>query len=335
MPSNMEMNSDLLNWLLEPNSPTVRYLTMRDILDYGSNDPDLNKAREEAHQKGAIASILNAMNHGGFWVKPGAGYSGKYKSTVWSIILLAQLGASVKFEPRIRLACDHLLEHALTENGQFGTQGTPSTNVDCLQGNLCAAMLDLGVGDPRLTSAFEWMARSVTGEGVESVTEKKAKLRYYSSNSGPRFLCGYNSNKACAWGAIKVVLAFSKLPPEQRTPLMRRAIETSVDFLLSRDPALADYPTGNDAKPSRKWWKLGFPVFYVTDLLQNLEALTALGYGNDPRLSKTLNIVRNKQDEDGRWALENTYTTWVDFGELKQPNKWVTLRALRVLKAVA
>ena len=43
-------------------------------------------------------------------------------------------------------------------------------------------------------------------------------------------------------------------------------------------------------------------------------------------------FVRGKQDEAGRWALEWTpHNTWASFGELKQPNKWVTLRALRVL----
>ena len=33
------------------------------------------------------------------------------------------------------------------------------------------------------------------------------------------------------------------------------------------------------------------------------------------------------------WLLEYDYTgkTWVDFGLKKQPNKWVTLRALRLL----
>jgi hypothetical protein len=35
--------------------------------------------------------------------------------------------------------------------------------------------------------------------------------------------------------------------------------------------------------------------------------------------------------------MEYDYTgkTWIDFGGKKQPNKWVTLRALRVLKALA
>jgi hypothetical protein len=73
----------------------------------------------------------------------------------------------------------------------------------------------------------------------------------------------------------------------------------------------------------------------VTDLLQNVEALAGLGYARDPRLARALELVRAKADEDGRWALEYDYAgkTWVDFGPRKQANKWVTLRALRVLKA--
>ena len=130
------------------------------------------------------------------------------------------------------------------------------------------------------------------------------------------------------------MLAFSKLPVEKHTPLIERAIQHGVDFLFSVDPADANYPTGWTDKPSRNWWKFGFPVFYVTDLLQNVEALVALGYGDDQRLQNALEIIRHKQDDLGRWALEYHYTgkTWLDFGEAKKPNKWVTLRALRVLK---
>ena len=126
-------------------------------------------------------------------------------------------------------------------------------------------------------------------------------------------------------------------PKYRRTHLIEAAVNHGVDFLFSVDPAEADYPTGWSDKPSRNWWKLGFPVFYVTDLLQNAEALVRLGYGNDPRLGKTLALIRDKQDDHGRWSLEYDYAgkTWAEFGEKKQPNKWVTLRALRVLKLVS
>jgi hypothetical protein len=50
----------------------------------------------------------------------------------------------------------------------------------------------------------------------------------------------------------------------------------------------------------------------------------------------SLDLIRQKQDDRGRWMLEYDYTgkSWVDLGEKKQPNKWVTLRALRVLRKV-
>ena len=192
------------------------------------------------------------------------------------------------------------------------------------------------MADPRLDAAYEWMARSVTGEGVAPVEEKGEGLRYYAYKCGPNFTCGANDKLPCAWGAIKVLLAFGKLPHERRSPLIEIAIEQGVDFLFSADPAKADYPSGLSDKPSGNWWKFGFPVFYVTDLLQNVEALVQLGYGGDSRLRHALGIIREKQDGQGRWPLEYSYAgkTWVDFGPKKQPNKWVTLRALRVLNSV-
>ena len=132
------------------------------------------------------------------------------------------------------------------------------------------------------------------------------------------------------------MLALGKLPVERRTAVMESAIQAGADFFFSVDPAEATYPSGWSSKPSSNWWKFGFPVFYVTDLLQVVEALVSLGYGHDPRLARAIKLIADKQDENGRWALEYDYSgkTWADFGAKKQPNKWVTLRALRVLKAV-
>jgi hypothetical protein len=333
-----ESFTNTLNWLLEPADIGVRYLALRDLTK--TDGKELQTAKTKAHQQGPIAAVLSNMNQQGFWVKPGAGYNPKYSGTVWSIILLAQLGASIDADKRIAPACAYVLDHSLTKHGQFSASGTPSATLDCLQGNLCASFLDLGCQDPRLNQAFEWMARSVTGEGVAPATEKNAPLRYYAGKSGPVFACSGTYNKPCAWGAVPVMIAFGKLPVEKRTPLINRAIKTGVDFLFSIDPATANYPPGFPVKPSGKpsgnWWKFGFPNFYVADILRIAEALVPLGYGKDPRLANTIKLIRDKQDSQGRWLMEYDYTgkTWVDFGPKKQPNKWVTLRALRVLKMI-
>jgi hypothetical protein len=332
-----QLHGDSLAWLLETDNPGVCYLTLRDVLDYPVDNVERRMACEAAHSEGPIGSILAVMNEEGYWAEPGPGYNPKYWATVWAVIMLAQLGASARQDERIMRACRYLVDHALAEGGQFTTSGAPSGTADCLQGNLCAALLDLGYDDPRLDHAFEWMARCVTGEGVAPARERGAPLRYYAGKCGPLFACGSNNRLPCAWGAVKVMLAFSKLPPERRTPLINRAIEQGVEFLLSTNPALANYPNGYNDKPSGNWWKFGFPVFYVTDLLQNVEALVRLGYGKDPRLAHALAVIRDKQDREGRWPLEYDYArkTWVKFGVKNQPNKWVTLRALRVLKAAA
>ncbi len=326
--------TNVLNWLLETADIGLRYLALRDLVK--ANAGELLTAKEAAHKEGPIATVLAKMNKEGYWVQPGAGYYPKYTGTVWSVILLAQLGASIEMDKRIATACNYILEHNLTKDGHFTVNGLPSGTADCLQGNLCYSLLDLGCKDPRLHKAYEWMARSVTGEGVAPMTDKAAPLRYYAGKCGPVFACGSNDKKSCAWGAASVMLAFSKLPGEKRTPLINNAIKTGVDFLFSTDPAKADYPSGYSAKPSGNWWKLGFPNFYVADILQITEALVRLGYGKDPCLANALQIIRVKQDNQGRWLLEYDYTgkTWVDFGAKKQPNKWVTLRALRVLNRV-
>ena len=330
-----QLKPGVIDWLLESDTPDVRYLTLRDLLDHPVDDPDLIAERARAHAVGAISTILDEMHPDGYWVKPGAGYSPKYHSSVWALIALAQLGASAEGDPRIATACRYYLDHALAQGGQIGANGSPSHTVDCLQGNMCAALLDLGCDDARLDRAFDWMARTVTGEGIAAKQDRTAALRYYAGKCGPRFACGANNGLSCAWGAAKVMLAFAKLPQARRTPHIESAIAEGIDFLFSVDPATAAYPNGYNEKPSGNWWKFGFPVFYVTDLLQIAEALVTLGYGRDPRLANTIALIRSKQDAQGRWPLEYNYgsKTWGIYGRKGQPNKWVTLRALRVLKA--
>jgi len=332
-----QLRNDSVPWLLEPENPGVHYLALRDLFDLPSDDRALKSARKLAHKEGPIAEVLLHMDKEGYWVKAGPGYNPKYRSTVWSMILLAQLGASANEDKRIYQACNYLLDH-MAEGGQFtsSTSGAPSGTIDCLQGNLLWSLMELGCNDPRMDKAYEWMAHTVTGDGIAPMEDRDAPIRYYAYKSGPNFACGVNNKLPCAWGGVKVMLAFSKLPEKQQTPLIRKAIKQGVDFFFGIDPATAKYPTRTGDKPSRNWWKFGFPIFYITDLLQLAEALVGLGYGNDTRLANTLNIIREKQDSEGRWPLEYDYTgkTWMDFGEKKQPNKWITLRALRVLKAI-
>jgi len=332
------LNADATDWLLGQDNPSVRYFTLTQLLDRPLDDPEAVAARRAVMATGPVPAILAEQHPDGYWVKPGPGYNPKYRSTVWSAIYLAQLGADGE-HPRVRAGAEYILSHTVASTGAFSATGTPSGAIHCLNGNLCAALLDLGwVGDERLDRALEWEARAVLGEGIAPADDEDAPLRYYKSGTtGPGFACAANNKLPCAWGAVKAMLAFAKLPASARTPLIQRAIRAGLDFLLSRDPAVADYPMGWNDKPSGSWRRFGFPIFYVTDTLQNLEVLTRFGLAGDPRLDAAVELVRTAQDEEGCWALRYHYTgkTWADVETKGQPSKWVTLRSLRVLKRVA
>jgi hypothetical protein len=186
-----------LPWLLEKDAeqPGVRYFTLRDILGYAEEDREVRQAKKAIWQSGPVPKILAAQQAGGYWSKPGPGYSPKYRSTVWQIIFLANLGADAS-DARVKAACAYLLEHTLSPNGWFSYNGTTSAFIHCLAGNLEAALLDLGWGeDARLQKAIEKHARFTTGKGLAEVGAKDKAERFYSYTPGPLFKCGPNAGQ--------------------------------------------------------------------------------------------------------------------------------------------
>src|SRR3974390_853418 len=127
-----------LPWLLEEETPAVRHMTLRQLLDQPENAPEVQQARDAAMQADPIASILAAKQPEGFWVKPGSGYSPKYRATVWQLIFLDQLGADGT-DARVQAACAYVLSHSQAESGGFGSSGSwveapppPSRAIHCL-----------------------------------------------------------------------------------------------------------------------------------------------------------------------------------------------------------
>jgi hypothetical protein len=320
-----------VSWLLEPDSenPAVHYFALRELLDRPEDDPEVHQAKLEIMTTGPVPTILAAQHPEGYWNKAGAGYSPKYRATAWQIILLAELGADPNDE-RVQHSCDYLLRHSLAATGAFSVNQSlvPSGAIHCLNGNLLYALSRLGYfDDPRVQAAFNWQVQAITGEG---------EIRYYKSGTaGPGFACGVNLGQPCGWGAAKALKALSAIPSNQRTPSVGHAIEIGGEFLLSRDPAEADYPYTE--RVSSTWFKLGFPLSYWSDVLEITSVLIDLGYGSDPRLNNAIQFILGKQNAQGRWKLENSINgkMWIDIEKKGKPSKWVTLRALRVLKRSA
>jgi hypothetical protein len=271
-----------------------------------------------------VPHILAAQEPEGNWIPKG----GKYQSTPAQIIILAELGADAG-EKRVRSGCEYLLSYAIATNHAFiyfSPPPLPRKAVHCDNGLLVYALIRLGYSDdPRVRAALEWQVQAIIGD-------LPANQYYKSTTAGPNFACGVNRGQPCGCGATKAMRALATIPKDKRTPSMRQAIELGTDFLLSHDLATANFPFTE--RISSNWFKFGFPLNYWSDILETADVLVDLGYGDDPRLVKVFQLILSKQDDQGRWKLENSPNgkMWVDIESKKQPSKWITLRALRVLK---
>jgi hypothetical protein len=324
------LQGDALSWLRQPDAanPAIGYFALRDLLDRPADDPEVRAAQAAIMADGPVPVILDAQHPEGYWQEPGGGY-GKYRGTVWQIMLLSELGADPGDE-RVRRGCDYVLGHSLARSGAFSYTRTlsPSGVVHCLNGNLLSGLIRLGyLDDPRVQQALEWQARAITGDEPRQYDQ--------SGTSGPDFACAINLKQPCGWGATKALKALLAVPPERRTPTVQRALERGAHFLLRYDLAQAAYPYTGRVSPT--WFKLGFPLSYWSDVLETYAGLAALGYGRDPRLAGVYRWLLNKQDAQGRWTLEGSLNgkMWIDIEKHGEPSKWITLRVLRVLKAIA
>jgi hypothetical protein len=111
------------------------------------------------------------------------------------------------------------------------------------------------------------------------------------------------------------------------TEARRRAEE----YLLQRR-LLRRLSTGDIIDPA--WAQFAFPPLWHYDVLRALDYLRAAGVQPDVRAEEAIAAVLERRQEDGRWLLDVRHRNTLHeelAGAVGAPNRWLTLRALRVL----
>lgn len=324
------MNDETMSWLLEKENPSVRYFALTTLLDRPQGDPEMMEAKAAIMREGLVPKILSRQNGDGSWGVPERLYSDKYTGTVWTLLTLAELGADGA-DGRIRNASEFIFTRSQNpEGGGFSIgsgaktgRGIASGVIPCLTGNMAFSLIRLGyAGDARLQSAIDWILRY---QRADDNTDSPPTGGLYD-----RFE-GCFGKHTCFMAVAKTLKALAALPPDLRTPEIRSKINELAEFFLIHHIHMKSHHLDEVAKPG--WLKFGFPLMYQTDVLEILSLFADLGI-HDPRLSEALGVVRAKQTDSGRWNLENTFNgkTTVNIEKKGAQSKWITLRALRVLK---
>ena len=92
----MKLDQEILNWLLEPDQPAVRYYTLLDLLEYSNENREVRKAYSDIPKFGWAPQIFRTQKPGGFWESRNDLYLPKYTATIWRLIVLSDLGLTAK-----------------------------------------------------------------------------------------------------------------------------------------------------------------------------------------------------------------------------------------------
>jgi len=324
------LKADPTEWLLERDNPSVRYFALTDILCKPEDDSDVREAKSKIMEIGAVPKILAKQTNEGYWEAPKNFYTAKYKGTVWQLIILAELGADGK-DGGIRKACEFILEESQDhESGGFSLNasakkggGRHSEVIPCLTGNMVWSLIRFGyLDDPRVQRGIDWIVRyQQFDDGVEKAPEGWPYDRFK--------MCW--GRHTCHMGAVKALKAMAEIPTNKRSKGIMSTIKNGSEYMLKHHIHKRSHDLSRVSKPG--WLRFGFPLMWRTDVLEILGILIKLGY-RDERMQEAIDLVISKQDDQGRWKLQNAFPgrCHVDIEKMGMPSKWITLNALKALK---
>lgn len=318
------IEDQVVGWLLEEENPSVRYLTLTGLLDVHPRSREALEIRKNIPDWPPIRKILERQNSDGGWDKASTWYIPKYKSTIWQLIILSQTGIDPSL-PAIRKVCTYSFRFQ-TRVGGFvsGMADDPKKDwgrlAGCLNGNVIAALSRFGMGkDARVRKAVDHLLTCQEPDGGWTCRS----FGYHSKDK-----------HSCFMGTICALEALV----ESTSALSRREVEEAkmraCEFLLTHRLLRADHHDWKFIRP--EWAQLHSPWMVGYSLLRSLRVITRAGILDDPRMNEGIQILRSKRHRNGRWRREvpwpsNAYSS---FGRAGRDDKWITLTALMVLKAV-
>jgi hypothetical protein len=306
------LNDDATHWLLEESNPSIRYFTLRWLLDKSESDPEVVAASQMIAQSSPIQKILKRQRPAGYWGSDSRAHHG----TTGYMILFMWLG--YRGNGAVSKAMDYRINGCLLDDGAYGIELKGRTFLaPCHGADLLRQMLWYGyLDDPRTRALLEWLLRI---QNVEGAWPCVSKVKPFS----------------CLWATAVVLRAYRDLPSDWLTVKVVESRHRAIDLFLN-----SNLYQQKQSKTSPRWFQFGFPLRFDTDILEVLELVAPFVTPEDERIQEGISLVMEKQDEKGRWPCEKHpnggmwINKFVALEEIGKPSKWVTLHALKMLKTL-
>jgi hypothetical protein len=303
----------VIDWLLD-GDPAIRWQVLRDLKKAAPNDVAAERARVEHDGWGARLLGLEGLDglwDGGAYVP--ASYTGDEPGQPWTATMhtlqtLQIFGLDPASESARRAIA------LVAENGRWEHEGQRYFDGEvepCINGRTIESGAYFGVD---VAAIVERILSERLGDGGWNCQVEYGSVRS-SFDTTINVLDGLLEFERATGGSAEVSAA-------------RRSGE---DYLLDRG-LFRRKTTGEVADPA--YLDFAFPYYWHYDLLRALDYFRRSGADLDPRMAEAVEVVRSKQQSDGRWLLDRIHPGRVYFdveGGEGTPSRWNTLRALRVL----
>jgi hypothetical protein len=295
----------VIAWLLDAD-PSIRWQVMRDFTDTPSDVVAAERSRVSSEGWGA--RLLAEQRADGQW---GDGVATPFWwSNLYSLVFLRDLGIDPA-DARARTAIDRVCRH-VTWGPEWGDSPFFEGEVEpCINGRVVALGAYFGERSDRLVDR---LLGEQLADGGWNCAAERGSVR-----------SSFHTTICVLEGLLAYEQAFGAASP------VTEARGRAEQYLLERR-LLRRLSTGDVIEPA--WTRFAYPPLWHYDVLRALDYLRAAGVPPDGRVEEGVAAVLGRRQGDGRWLLDVRHrdTLFEELaGTVGAPNRWVTMRALRVL----
>jgi hypothetical protein len=310
------MMDAVIDWLME-GDPAIRWQTMRDLLD--APEAAWQAERERTLETGWGADLLALQAEDGSW--GGGIYSPKWISTTYTLLLLCNIGIPPDFEAGqrgARLVLDKMLGTTLDQNFLQKLAACDR----CIVGMILQLVVYFGVDDERIEAL------------VDNLLDERMPDGGWNCRRGRRPKPPHHSSFHTTFNVLEGLREYVERRAGPRRSAVLEAEGGALAMMLAHR-LFKSHRTGESINPGfTKFTLLAFPYRWHYNVLRGLEYFARAGAARDPRLQDAIELLLAQRREDGRWPVQYKFSgkVFFDMERVGQPSRWVTLRALRVLR---
>ncbi|MBA4376366.1 MAG: hypothetical protein C0401_09370 [Anaerolinea sp.] len=314
-----------IDWLLE-GEPWIEYRTRLDMLGQSEQDSRVMSARKSMLANAQVQHLISELSG---W--PGTVIS-SHKSAgqpFHKLTFLADLGLRAG-DPGMDAIITRILAHQSVEGPFQLPMNIPAhyggTGQDQWAWALCDApltvyaLIKFGLkNEPPVQAAIEYLAGLLRNNGWPcAVSKELGKFRGPGRKDDP-----------CPFANLAMLKALSEIEEWRDSPACQVGTETLLRLWSESD---TQHPymfyMGTDFRKPK------IPLVWY-DLIHVLDVLSKFSWlKQDGRMLDMLTVLKSKADRQGRFTLESVWTAWKDweFGQKKEPSRWLTLTAWRIIQ---